>query len=86
MLTSFLSLRNSPEAIKDGDGVDADAKACVPERDEGGVEAANQGLERLLWSLVQVDDGVGSNQKCGVGPFVTVKSGVVDKLFLRQGI
>ena len=82
MLTSFLSLRNSPEAIKDGDGVDADAKACVPERDEGGVETADQGLEGLLRGLVQVDDRVGSDQKCSVGPFVTVKTGVVDDLLL----
>ena len=59
MLTSFLSLRNSPEAIKDGDGVDADAKACVPERDEGGVETADQGLEGLLRGFSKVDHAVG---------------------------
>ena len=86
MLTSFLSLRNSPEAIKDGDGVDADAKACVPEGDEGGVEAADQGLERLLRRLVQVDDGVGGDQEGGVGPLVAVEAGVVHDLLLRQGV
>ena len=82
LLTSFLSLRNGSEAIKDGDGVDADTEACIPERDERRVEAADQGLEGLLRGLVQVDDRVGSDQKCSVGPFVTVKTGVVDDLLL----
>ena len=86
LLTSFLSLRNSPEAIEDGDGVDADAEACIPERDKRRVEAANEGLEGLLRGLVQVDDGVGSDQKCSVGPFVTVKAGVVHNLLLGQGV
>ena len=77
-----MSLRNGSEAIKDGDGVDADPEACIPERDEGRVEAPHQGLEGLLWGLVQVDDGVGSDRKCSIGPFVTVKAGVVDNLLL----
>jgi len=84
--TSFLSLRNSPEAIEDGDGVDADAEACIPERDKRRVKAANEGLEGFLRGLVQVDDGVGSDQKCSVGPFVTVKAGVVHNLLLGQGV
>ena len=86
LLTSFLSLRNSSEAIKDGDGVDADPEACIPERNKRRVKSANQGLERLLRSLVKVDDRVGSDQKCSVGSFVAVEAGVVHNLLLGQGV
>ena len=84
MLTSFLSLRNRPKTIQDSDGVNADAEACIPKRDERRVETANQGLEGLLRGLVKVDDGVGSDQKCSVGPFVAVEAGVVHNLLLGQ--
>ena len=84
MLTSFLSLRNGPQTIQDSDGVDADAETCIPKRDERRIETANQGLEGLLRGLVKVDDGVGSDQKCSVGPFVAVEAGVVHNLLLRQ--
>ena len=86
LLTSLLSLRNGSEAIEDGDGVDADAEACISERDKRRVEAAHQGLESLLRRLVQVDDGVGSDQKCSVGSFVAVEAGVVHNLLLGQGV
>ena len=86
MLTSFLSLRNRPKTIQDSDGVNADAEACIPKRDERRVETANQGLEGLLRGLVKVDDGVGSDQKCSVGPFVAVEAGVVDNLLLGKGV
>ena len=77
-----MSLSNGPETIEDSDGVDADAEACIPERDKRRVETANQGLEGLLRGLVKVDDGVGGDQKCSVGPFVAVKAGVVHNLLL----
>ena len=47
---------------------------------KGGLKPPTRGLESLLRRLVRVDDGVGSDQKCSVGPFVTVKAGIVDNL------
>ena len=74
------------QTIKDGNCVDGHSKTRVTERNERRIEATDQRLEGLLRRFAQIDDAVGRDKERSISPLVAVESGVVNKLFLCQGV